>query len=375
MSNLLRLSSAEPIDPDTGFPLWFGDGAIRLEIVLNQDVNAPVIGEQPDLNAPLAMPGNFPEEAFYFMTDAKLPVGGNGIRGRARVIMALEAAFGGAGKPALGANVVFARIRVRMDDLIPGATYSVDHPYGEFVDLIAHDRGRVFHTVDMGITEGDPYAVLRSGEVAPFLRKTSVTPGGYIGDGATEQPITGGPKRNHVLIRGTRIREEGGTPDPADPLSMNSVYTNLFTVQGRLATRVGAVPTSATYEVAGGQTQLRVSARSDAGQDIRVVGNGFHFKLEGSPLRTDSGLHGRGYPDGPDLRDRPHRKRWCIEQQRQHRADDHSCRQSEGRRDQHRANRRRRTDLLRPLHGRGWQSDCQRRPARLAGDRRADLRA
>lgn len=282
MPNPNRLASAGPIDPANGFPLWFGDGTTRLEIVLNQDVNAPAIGELPDPNLPMSFPDNFPDEAFYFMAETRLTVGGAGVAGRARIIMALEAAFGGAGAPAVGANVVFARIRVRMDDLVPGAMYSVDHPYGEFTDLEADDRGRVFHTVDLGITEGDVYAVLKSGEVAPFVRGTTAVPAGYVGDGITEQQITGGPLRNHVVIRGPGIRNAGGAPDPADPTSMDAVYTDLFTVQGRIATRIGARPTNANYEVVGGQTRLRISAHSDAGQDIRVMGDQFHFQLDAS---------------------------------------------------------------------------------------------
>lgn len=281
MPNTIRLKSAGSIDSENGFPLWFGDGTTRLEIVLNEDENAPAIGELPDPNAPMTFPGNFPDEAFYFMAEARLPVGGAGTVGRARVIMALEAAFGGAGQPAVGANVVFARIRVRMDDLVPGGLYSIYHPYGEFIDLPADEKGRVFHTVDLGIAEGNVYAVLEVGEVAPFLRGTTVVPAGYLGDGATEQEVTGGPARDHVVITGPGIRQGGGAPDPSDPGNMNRVYTNLFTVQGKIATRVGAIPTHADYTVVGGQTRLRVSAKSDAGQDIRLAGDQFHFKLNG----------------------------------------------------------------------------------------------
>lgn len=282
MSNPNRLENAGPVDPANGFPLWFGDGTTRLEIVLGQDLNAPAIGELPDPNAPMSFPDNFPDEAFYYMAETRLTVGGAGIAGRARVLMALEAAFGGAGEPAPGANVVFARIRVRMDDLVPGAKYSVYHPYGEFIDLEADDRGRVFHTVDLGIAEGDVFAVLETGEVAPFLHGTTAVPAGYLGDGITEQQVTGGPFRNHVLITGPGIREEGGAPDPANPTSMDAVFSDLFTVQGKIATRFGAIPTDANYEVSGGQTRLRVSATSDPGQDIRLVGNQFHFKLDGN---------------------------------------------------------------------------------------------
>lgn len=60
------------------------------------------------------------------------------------------------------------------------------------------------------------------------------------------------------------------------------VSTDLFTVQGRKAKRVGAWLDSATYEaVSDGSFLLTVQACSDAGKDLRLVGTGVHFKLDG----------------------------------------------------------------------------------------------
>jgi hypothetical protein len=288
--NKSRLKAAGPIDPEDGFPLWFEDtNGVRLELGLNPDPRTPAIGDLPQPGAPLKFPENFPDESFYFLAEARLPVGGNGVVGRARVIFALEAAFGGAGTPKAGLNVVFARIRVRMDDLIPGEAYAVTHPYGTIdpKDLTADENGRVFYTEDLGIVEGDGTAVLRSGQVAPFLIGTSPLPapdGNYIGDGATEQQVTGSPfSTNFVMIEGSNIREGGGNPDPSDPSNLDRVWTDRFTVQGRKANRVGAWVDGTTYAQStdgSGRSLLSVQARSIAGQDLRLVATGVHFKLD-----------------------------------------------------------------------------------------------
>ncbi|MCB2048788.1 MAG: hypothetical protein KDE32_11250 [Novosphingobium sp.] len=240
-----RLASAGPTDPDHGFPLWFEDAnGVRLALVTAPDPMAPAIGEMPTPTDPVSYPANFPEEAFYYMVEARLEVGGNGVVGRARVIMALEAAFQGNGlpeyastmamtpKPHLG--VVFARMRVRIDDLVPGARYVIRHPYGETDLFEADDRGRIFETCDLGVAEGNTLRVLVTGEIAPFLTWDAGLPVGYIGDGATEHQVTGGPFRNHVEIAGPGVGQ--GSAHAVGP---DLVRSTLFTVQGR---RFGTVP-------------------------------------------------------------------------------------------------------------------------------------
>jgi hypothetical protein len=282
---------AGPIDSVNGFPLWFEDeSGLRLELglsrdPLNPDPLLPVIGEVQNPGAPLAFPNNFPDESFYFSAEAELSVGGgNGAIGRARIILALEAAFGGDGDPAPGLNVVFARIRVRMDDLAPEAKYTVTHPYGVTSPLSADERGRVFYTEDLGIAAGDPTAVELVSKIAPFLQGTSTAPSGYIGDGVTAQQVTGSPSNNNfVTIEGKNIRIGTGpakSGDP-DPTNLNKVWTNEFTIQGKKATRVGAWVDGATYTKNGTQFLLNIQARSDANQDLRLVAPGLHIKLVG----------------------------------------------------------------------------------------------
>jgi hypothetical protein len=285
-----RLKRVGPIDPNHGFPLWFEDeNGLRLELGLNPnprnpDPLIPAIGDLkpatklPATNPPdrFPFPDTLPEEIFYFLAEAQPNVGAGA---RARVILALEAAFGGDGDPHEGLNVVFARIRVRMDGLPNGAKYRVTHPYGVFEDLEADDRGRVFYTKDLGIVEGDPTAVLRSGQVAPFLQWSSGAPKGYIGDGVTDRQITGSPPNQNSNF--VKIEQMEGTT------AVNTWQTDLFAVQGKLATRVGAWLDRATYaKTSTGDFLLNIQARSDAGkalnnaeQDLRLVASGVNIKL------------------------------------------------------------------------------------------------
>lgn len=239
VKNPRRLAAAGPINAGHGFPDWFRDGnGLALEIVTNADPFAPAIGDFPTPGAPTAFPGNFPEEAFYYMAEARLEVGGNGQVGRARVIMALEAAFGGDGEADYGASMtppahlgaVFARLRVRIEDVIAGEKYVVRHPYGETKPLEADDGGRVAYTCDLGLAEGNMQRVLTTGEIAPFLKWAASPPAGYIGDGVSERKVTGGPFRNLVEIAGKRIGQGS-----AHAVGLHLVRTDLFTIQGRRA--------------------------------------------------------------------------------------------------------------------------------------------
>jgi hypothetical protein len=118
-----------PIDPVHHFPLWYEDSdGTRLELGLDpDDPNLPAL-ELPAPGAPVVFPGNFPDEAFYFSAEAEMLVGGPAGSARARLILALEAAFGGTGAVVDGQQMVFGRIRLRIDDVEPGRTYTATGP-------------------------------------------------------------------------------------------------------------------------------------------------------------------------------------------------------------------------------------------------------
>lgn len=302
LRNPNRLSSVGPTDPSNGFPLWFEDAnGVRLGLVTAPDPLAPAIGELPDPGAPVSYPSNYPEEAFYYMVEARLEVGGAGTVGRARVIMALEAAFQGNGLPEYASTmamaphphlgVVFARMRVRIDDLVPGASYVIRHPYGETDVFEADDRGRIFETCDLGVAEGNMKRVLVTGEIAPFLTWAAGMPAGYIGDGATERQVTGGPFRNHVEIAGPGIGQ--GSAHAVGP---NLVRSDLFTVQGR---RFGTVPNTNTAGVP--DVDITIAEFRTSKAQYRIGGTVAPVSFGGQPnmvtVRVNGSVVGSAFPD------------------------------------------------------------------------------
>lgn len=117
-----------PINPNNGYPYWYGDSGdaakglapIRLELCVTAQ-DCPVIGVDYDPSAPLSIPENFPEESFWWSGEASLTMPDGA---EARLIMAQEAAFGGAGDVAAGQQNGFARLRIRLEDGEPGQQYT-----------------------------------------------------------------------------------------------------------------------------------------------------------------------------------------------------------------------------------------------------------
>lgn len=240
--NTERMKYAGPKHPDFGFPLWYEDATgTRLGLGIPADQFTPAIGAMQHPGAPLVFPTNFPEEAFYFYADSRMDIGGAGTVGRARLVLALEAAFGGVGKPDPQLRTVFARIRVDLRDVVPGAQYVVTHPYGITEKLTADGRGRVFVTEDRGIGEDRFDGVLANGRVAPFLTWATGAPPGYVGDGVSPRRVTGSPFGTNLFrVDGPRVAMGGGPRDPAEPDNIDRIQTELFTVQGRHPGPLGA---------------------------------------------------------------------------------------------------------------------------------------
>lgn len=305
ITNPDRLIKVGPLSPVNGFPLWYKDSqGTRLELVGDaNDPNAPAVGEpQPTQGTPGPnFPPAFPDEAFYMLAEARMVTGGQAQPGRARVVLALEATFGGTGDVVDGQQIVFGRLRVRIDGAVPGALYTFTHPYGQTDPLPADERGRVFVTEDIGVTPLAFEGALQS-HVAPFLHWTSGAarapgeaepPAGHIGDGDSEHTITGSPlvdangkPMNYVRIEGPNISDAGGPRDPDDPLNVNKIFTPLFVLQGRLATIAGVEITRAVYtRSAAGAVTIDVFAESEPGQTIVVSGVG----LPDTPMQGANG--------------------------------------------------------------------------------------
>jgi hypothetical protein len=268
-----------PIDPRNGFPLWYQDDqGLRLALCL--DTNGLCLAEIPN---PLAPPSvtdtnmNFPGEAFWWAAEAEinLPNGGRG-----RLVLAKEAAFT-TEDATVGNQITFSRIRIRIDGLVPGTSYTITHPYGVVTlvadgdgvaaltiatpgdiaaptdtvpadtDIVAAPAdggviapqakgpgsggggggtpdGEIDTTEDIGIGPSDFREALK-GRFSTYLRwnpaVAPAAPAGYIGDPNVNHTVIGSPfNTNFFRIAGPNV---GGT-------GINTIQTTLFSVQGKI---------------------------------------------------------------------------------------------------------------------------------------------
>ena len=186
MANGLR--AVGPPDPVHGFPLWYEDSdGTRLELGLDPtDPNLPAL-ELPTPGAPVAFPDNFPDEAFYFTAEAEMLVGGPaGTTARARLILALEAAFEVGRpvgmRPGTPITAPFA-LNLGPQPLIPGTRYEwrltvdgetredwrVEVELNDLVGVYSRPEDRVVLVVYAArITAGDPRPTPEAPEIRAF---------------------------------------------------------------------------------------------------------------------------------------------------------------------------------------------------------------
>lgn len=236
-----QLAAVGPIHPSNGYPVYYQDfTGLTLEQCLdNQDPLCDVI-PVPDPLSPVSFPDNFPDEFFYWFGNAIMPTNGGG---DALLVLAVEGAFGGpTGGVVPGEQIVFTRIRVRVDNLIQGETYVVTHPFG--VDTFVADgsgANSINVTIDDGCL-GIPCDFSRplNTRVGPYLvwdPAESAPPVGYVGDPAVEHTVIGSPfGTNFFRIEGPSVGGPG----------VDVIQTNLFTVLGKIFT--GAVPSPLTVD-------------------------------------------------------------------------------------------------------------------------------
>ncbi len=273
-----------PINPDFGFPLWYEDETgLRLELCTDL---AACFFFLPDPALPLSFPDNFPDESFYWasnslMTGPANPAIGIAQSVRAIIVMGREAAF--AGGPVLpGDQVVFSRIRFFIDGYpaMVGNTYRITHPYGtqEFVSVPGDAgpgvKGEGYSaTNDVGLSVGDFAAsttVFSTFLIPASLDRATLiaSPGALLDPtGAASVPMSGSPLgTNFFRIEGPDIGllypafqcadatlgiggpGGGGVKDGLglDVLT-DCVETDLFTIQGRVATVQGVGIELAVY--------------------------------------------------------------------------------------------------------------------------------
>jgi len=226
---LAELERVGPNDPVNGYPIWYQDGTgvpLELGLPLNQaELNGGwcliLPADVPSGTAPETFPTDFAGEHFYWAADAGINFAG----GRARLVLALEAAFI-TEDPAPGDQVVFGRVRIRVDDLPFDGDYTVYTPYGVFVFHDQPGGERLFHTVDLGLEK--PFNGPLHSHIGPFLLPSD-TPGG-----AELLPVTGPVPGKFYIAEPTRSGPVTGSPLPAftSPVDGITRNHNIFRIEG-----------------------------------------------------------------------------------------------------------------------------------------------
>lgn len=252
MKDISKLSQVGPIHEDNGYPVWYRDhDGTRLELCL--DVNDPLCAldptEIPDPSKPLSVKdNNFPAEAFYQLAGSEidLPTGG-----RAVATFALEAAWANEIVQD-GDQIVFGRVRFRIDDLITGETYKITHPYGvdEYVAEVEDEEepeiGEIRFVEDIGVQ--NPFEGARASRIGSFLEWDTGAPEGYVGDPNVDHRIKGGINNQNVFrIEGPGIGVNAPVAKQCPVKSDNCIQTDLFSLMGKKAVNSGVDVARATY--------------------------------------------------------------------------------------------------------------------------------
>jgi hypothetical protein len=284
------LAAVGPVSATDGFPVWYKDKAgLRLEnCISSTDPLCPARGPLPDENAPLSFPDNYPDEGFYSLASANLttaPPDPNALKplpGKALAEVALEQAFRGTSVTP-GDQITFARVRLKLVGARDNVNYTITSPAG-VKTLQTSKPGLIFDTEDIGIGSPGDFSGALGGRVGPFLtwdtypNDPALVPVAgkdtYVGDGATPHKITGSPYGSNIF----RIEGPGVNPGLADacptvagPVA-DCVETDLFSVQGKLATTSGVTAEQAVYSRStAGVGTVDVFASSETGpQAIQV---------------------------------------------------------------------------------------------------------
>lgn len=268
-----------PSDPDTGFPIWLEDSrGLRTEPCFT---GASCSAAVPDPSRPPSTPDNIGDHVVYWSASATMPTRDGG---QALLHLTKRGGFLTSAKPSPGNQQVVSRIRIQVDNLVPGETYRVTHPYGveTFFDV---DGGRIDFTEDVGCIQapcGD-FAASLNGRLDPWLVWDTLgapvggPPAGYLGDPATPHKIMGslfsdadGDRQNYFKIEGPDVGGDG----------VDTVQTDLFAVEGKLAGLAAfAKPKGGLYK----EDQSVTLAASDPSAEIFYTTDGTEPTVESMP--------------------------------------------------------------------------------------------
>lgn len=182
-----QLARVGPINPANGFPAWYQDKTgLALDFCDNQsqaELNGgwcfllPV--NVPNGTAPETFPNNFALEHFYWAANSgirKVAVGTQTVV--VMLVAGLEGSFINNISPIPGDQIVFARVRIKINPVPYDGDYTVYTPFGKFFfpgQLAGQKRG-IFFTADVGLSVGQFQQAL-DGRIGPFLLP-STAPGG-----------------------------------------------------------------------------------------------------------------------------------------------------------------------------------------------------
>jgi hypothetical protein len=213
------------VNPATGFPSWYQDTtALALQPCLgtNLDGTGPAdircvlpVATIPDIRVNAS---GFPLEAFYSYAHTELTINGNAARFR----LLTEGSFL-VEPPVNGQQVTFTRASLFANKAAAfpvNSTFRVVYPFGTFDfstdgvgDFIDPPAGpglfaanaKEMRAEDGGAVALDFAAVLAGTNtgITTFLRSSTLNIPGYIGDGITPTPVTGGTNGNVVTITQT----------------------------------------------------------------------------------------------------------------------------------------------------------------------------
>jgi PKD repeat protein len=227
------LAAVGPTHPEHGFPEWYEDNnGLRLDACITDpvlcllDTAVPVLVD-PNLPFPANYGGIWPDHTFFSAAEATMPTN-NG--GQALLVITVQGGFVNDAGPVDGEQEVFARLRLRVDNLIAGSNYTVSTPVGiyNFVAANSGTRGINF-TDDVGRGVPGVFTGALGGATGPFLMWDSGLPivdangREYLGNPTIDHTITGGQNGiNFFRIQGPSVGGPG----------VNSIETNLFSVIG-----------------------------------------------------------------------------------------------------------------------------------------------
>lgn len=263
----------------TSWPAWYKDSnGLALTLCLDGPPNCLASGADMDPDSSTAS-----GEAFWWVAEvAGMPVGS----GTALLVLAMEAAFGGDESVRPGGESSFGRIRIKLMNLTPGATYVVTHPFGQRSFVAEAGPVNVFFTEDIGCiaipgvdpcatAPGGDFSLALSSNIGPFLTwdpaVAPAPPAGFIGDGATPHKVVGSPTGNNFF----RVAGPEGT-----------FTSDLFVVQGKRA--VDAINDTVTVPAGATGVPIAVFANDIASTTDTLVVSAVTQPTNGSSTDADT---------------------------------------------------------------------------------------